>query len=239
MELAKKAVDDKWWLKVLRRVTRFWLTVRYQILDWRYGRLVLESIDEVALIVLPSVFNPVLLRSGEFMVKVLDDQPLSPKTRVLDLGTGSGIGAVFAARRSARVTAVDINPEAVRCARINALLNDLADRIEVVEGDLFDPVAGKQFDLILFNPPYYRGKPINDLDHAWRGEDVFERFSANLADFLAPGGRCLIVLSTDGQGDQLLALLARVGFHLSPIARKVYFNETLTVYQVKRDSNRV
>src|SRR5687767_14697484 len=122
-------------------VARAWLKLRYQVFSRRYGRLVLEAIDGVPLLILPQVFNPVLLRSGAIMARALLGLPLSDPARlaVLDLGTGSGIGAVFAAQRGASVVAVDINPEAVRCARINALLNDLDERIEVRRGDLFEP----------------------------------------------------------------------------------------------------
>ena len=59
------------------------------------------------------------------------------------------------------VTAVDINPDAVRCARINALQHHLETCIEVRQGDLFEPVQGERFDLVLFNPPFFRGQPRN------------------------------------------------------------------------------
>ncbi len=218
---------------LVRAVWRAWLTLRYQILDRRYGRLVLETIDGVPIIVLPEVFNPVLLRSGAFMVQALDRQAVEEEMKVLDLGCGSGVGAVFAARRGARVTAVDINPEAVRCTLLNALLNRLEGRIEVRQGDLFEPLPGERFDLILFNPPFYRGRPGSPLDHAWRGQEVFERFATGLADHLAPGGQVLLVLSSDGDGDQLLALLATAGFNVTPVARKNLINEVLTAYEVK------
>ena len=77
---------------------------------------------------------------------------------VLDMGTGSGIAAIAAARRGARVVAVDISTEAVRCARINVLLNRVDDRVEIRCGDLFEPVQGERFDLVLFNPPFYAGQ---------------------------------------------------------------------------------
>lgn len=218
---------------LVRAVWRAWLTLRYQILDRRYGRLVLETMDGVPIIVLPEVFNPVLLRSGAFMVQALDRQAVEEEMKVLDLGCGSGVGAVFAARRGARVTAVDINPEAVRCTLLNALLNRLEGRIEVRQGDLFEPLPGERFDLILFNPPFYRGRPGSPLDHAWRGQEVFERFATGLADHLAPGGQVLLVLSSDGDGDQLLALLATAGFNVTPVARKNLINEVLTAYEVK------
>jgi HemK-related putative methylase len=222
--------------RFLAALARGWLTLRYRLLDRRYGRLVLEEIDGVPILVLPQVFNPVLLRSGVFMVRWLEKWPatLSRGASVLDLGSGTGVGAVFAARMGARVTAVDINPEAVRCTRINALLSGLEERIEVLPGDLFKPVRGRQFDLILLNPPYHRGKPGDELDHAWRGERVFERFAAGLGEALAPGGAALVVLSSDGDGDRLLALLRDGGFAVSAVGSKNMVNEIMTVWGVER-----
>src|SRR5688572_18246060 len=135
-------------------LARIWLKLRYRLFSRRYGRLVLEVADGVPLVVLPQVFNPVLLRSGALMARALSGLAIGDATSlsVLDLGTGSGIGAVFAARKGASVVAVDINPEAVRCARINALLNHVDERIDVRLGDLFEPVRGEEFDLVLFNP---------------------------------------------------------------------------------------
>jgi HemK-related putative methylase len=218
-------------------IVRNWLALRYRVFGRRYGRLVIEEIDGIPLIVLPEVFNPVLLRTGEFMVRILADVKLPPQARVLDLGTGSGVGAVFSARRGAAVTAVDINPEAVRCARMNALLNRLEDRIEVLQGDLFSPLSVERFDLILFNPPFHRGRPHNGLDHAWRGEDVFERFAAELRDRLTPGGQALLVLSSDGDGHELLALLAEQGYAVTIKAEKNLVNEQLTMYEVRVKEN--
>jgi HemK-related putative methylase len=219
--------------RVAVAAVRAWLTLRYQVLSRRYDRLTLEAIDGVPLLVLPQVFNPVLLRTGAFMARALTRQPLAGKA-VLDMGTGSGVGAVFAARGGARVTAVDINAEAARCARINALLNHLDDRIDVRQGDLVEPVQGQRFDLVLFNPPFYRGKPSDNLDHAWRGLDVFERFAGGLADMLTPGGKALLVLSSDGDCHELLDELAAAGFRSEVVEQKDLINEVLTIYAVRR-----
>jgi HemK-related putative methylase len=221
------------WQRALGVVVRNWLALRYRVFGRRYGRLVLEEIAGVPLIVLPEVFNPVLLRTGEFMVRALAEVELAPRAKVLDLGTGSGVGSVFTARRGAAVTAIDINPEAVRCARMNALLNQLEDNIEVLHGDLFDPLTDQRFDLILFNPPFHRGRPNDGLDHAWRGEDVFERFTAELRDRLNPGGQALVVLSSDGDGHELVALLAEQGYAVTIRAEKNLVNEQLTMYEVR------
>lgn len=219
-------------------VVRRWLALRHRVFGRRYGQLVLEQIDGVSLIVLPEVFNPVLLRTGEFMVRALAAVPMPPQAQVLDLGTGSGVGAVFAARRGARVTAIDINPEAVRCARMNALLNHLEGHVLALQGDLFSPLTDERFDLVLFNPPFHRGRPDNGLDHAWRGEDVFERFAAELRDRLLPGGQALVVLSSDGDGHELLALLAEQGYAVTIKAEKNLVNEQLTMYEVRVQEQR-
>lgn len=219
---------------------RSWLALRYRVLGRRYNRLVLEHIDGVPLLVLPEVFNPVLLRTGAFMARAITTValPVAPpgqRLRLLDLGTGSGVGAIFAARRGMEVVAVDINAEAVRCARLNALLNGLEERIEVRHGDLFEPVSNERFDVILFNPPFYRGTPRSPLDHAWRGVDVFERFVGGLAAHLRADGCALLVLSTDGDCGDLLKSLAEAGWHVQVAAEKNLINEVVTMYRVGRE----
>ncbi|MFZ0544200.1 MAG: HemK2/MTQ2 family protein methyltransferase [Candidatus Promineifilaceae bacterium] len=225
------------WRRVLAASVRRWLALRYRIFGRRYGRLVIEEIDGVPLIVLPEVFNPVLLRTGEFMAQTLAAINIPPQAKVLDLGTGSGVGAVFTARHGAEVTAVDINPEAVRCAQMNALLNHLDDHIQTLQSDLFSSLADQRFDLILFNPPFYRGRPSSSLDHAWRGEDVFERFTAELHDHLTPNGQALLILSSDGDGNELLALLADQGYAVTIKAEKNLINEQLTMYAVQQEQH--
>jgi release factor glutamine methyltransferase len=182
------------------------------------------------IVVLPNVFNPRLLRSGEFLVQQIG--PLAVNTRVLDLGSGAGAAAVLAAKRGAHVTAVDINPAAVRCTGINALLNDVA--IDIRQGDLFAPVHNERFDVVLFNPPYYRGVPSDALDHAWRSPDIIERFSAELTDHLRPDGHALLVLSSDGEQTAFLQALERNGFSHYPVAERDFLNEQMTVYRIQR-----
>jgi HemK-related putative methylase len=217
-------------------LSRAWLELRHRRLGRRYGHLVLEWIDGVPLLVLPDVFNPVLFRGGKLLAHTLRDHSLltTPGLRVLDLGCGSGVVAVFAARRGAHVVATDINPAAVQCTRINALLNRVEAQVETAVGDLFEPVAGRVFDLIVFNPPFFRGRPRDPLDHAWRGEDVFERFAAGLDRHLAAGGQAWVLLSTDGAGAELLSLLAGQGFRLSIVNQRRWWNEIMTVYGVER-----
>lgn len=218
-----------------------WYALRLPWLKRRYRRLVIEEIDGVPLMVLPDVFNPLLLRTGAFLARALNAWPmLSDNALVLDMGTGSGVGAVFAARRGAQVVAVDINPEAVRCARINAMLNQLEDCIDVHHGDLMEPLDSQYdgaFDLVLFNPPFYIGKPRHHLDFAWRGEDVFERFAKGLSRVLKPRGQALVVFSSDGDWEPLEKAFVVHGFHTEVVEQLHYANEVLSAYRVARPSS--
>jgi methylase of polypeptide subunit release factors len=213
-----------------------WLLLKRPFLLRRVRRNVLERVGGVSLVVFPDVLNPVVFRSGSYFARVIESIPLAeppaggPLARALDMGTGTGIGAIFAARRGYQVVAVDLNPEAVRCARVNALLNRVEDRIEVRLGDLFAPVSGEQFDLVLFNPPFFRGRPRNLFDMAWRSLDVPERFASGLIAAMRPGGKALILLSTDGDAPGLLAALEGNGLAVRAVARRHLGSEIMTVY---------
>jgi HemK-related putative methylase len=225
---------------VTRALSLIWLYAKRPFLLHRVRRYTAEYVDGVPIIVWPDVLNPVVFRSGELFARAIASEAAaappvrSAEPRALDMGTGSGICAIFAARRGFRVTAVDINPEAVRCARTNVVLNQLDDKVEVLEGDLFEPLAGRRFELILFNPPFYRGEPKSRFDMAWRATDVFERFAAGLDSALAPGGRALILLSTDGDAQGMLTALERNGFRIAPMLRRNYWNELMTIYAADR-----
>ena len=214
-----------------RRAWRSVLRVKLALWDRRkYQRTVLETVDDMTLVVLPDVFNPKLLRTGEFLVSQVRRIPSG--ARVLDLGSGSGASGIAAARRGCSVVAVDINPTAVRNTRANALLNGVD--VDVRQGDLFAPVADERFDVVLFNPPYYRGVPRDGLDHAWRSPDMPERFAMQLDGHLTDTGRALLVLSSDCDAESFLSALRANGFRHGVAARRDLVNEVLSVYEVTR-----
>jgi release factor glutamine methyltransferase len=199
----------------------------------RYDDFRLERVHGVPLLVTPSVFNPKVPRTGAFLATQLDARQVGADAEVLDMGTGSGVCAIFAARHARRVVAVDINPAAVRCAGINARLNHLEHRIEVRHGDLFAPVTGEHFDLIVFNPPFLRGAPRNDRDRAWRSPDVAERFAAGVGEHLKPRGAALVVLSTFGDAEGFLEQVRRRGFAIAVLAERRFVNERLAVFRLE------
>jgi release factor glutamine methyltransferase len=198
----------------------------------RYDDFVVERVQGVPILVTPSVFNPKRLRTGEFFASLLDATLIGPGAEVLDLGTGSGVCAVFAARHARRVVAVDINAAAVRCASINARLNGLEDRIEAHHGDLFQTVAGQRFDFILFNPPFVLGEPRSDRDRAWRSVGVAERFAAGLDDHLKRSGCALLLLSTYADPSIFLSPLRERGHQVSVLSEGHYVGERLTLHRI-------
>jgi HemK-related putative methylase len=208
---------------------RFWLFERRRYRDTR-----LETIAGEPILVLAEVFNPRLFWSGEFLAdSLVADPSLVPSgSSVLDMGTGSGVGAVFAARRAARVLGVDVNPEAVRSARINALLHRVHDRVEVREGDLFGPVGGERFDVVIFNPPYFCGRPRDLFDRALYADGILERFAAGLRDHLAPGGQCLLLLASSSDERGLLRAFEPHAFRVELAARRDVRAEILSIYRL-------
>jgi release factor glutamine methyltransferase len=223
------------WLAPARRALGRWQLRLWFALSQRrrLDRIVVETVAGRPIVVLPTVFNPRLFRSGAFLAEMLDPSLVPAGSSVLDLGTGSGVLAIVAAASAHRVVAVDLNPEAVRCARINLLLHHCEDRVDARHGDLFQPIAGERFDVILFNPPYYRGAPSSAFDLAWRSPDVVERFAHDVVNHLEVGGRALVVLSTDGETSSFLASFARSGLSVTIVAQRRYPNETFTVYALR------
>jgi release factor glutamine methyltransferase len=220
-------------LRILGRAWRLLLHLRFRTLQrHRHDRLVIEQTGGKAILVLPQVMNPVLFASGEFLASVLSPRLVKPGATVLDMGTGSGICAIFAAQWAQRVVAVDLNPVAVRCARINALLHRLEQRVELREGDLFAPVQGERFDLILFNPPYLPGQPRTEFERALWSTGVIERFAAGLSDHLVEQGAALVLLSSIADETTYLKLFCARGYGVDEVARRHLIAEVLTVYRL-------
>jgi SAM-dependent methyltransferase len=112
---------------------------------------------------------------------------------VLDLGTGSGVQALHAARTARRVVGTDVSPRALALARLNAALNGVA--VELRLGSLYEPVAGERFDRVLTNPPFVitpRDRPevpgYTYRDGGMQGDGLVEAVVRGAAGVLAPGG---------------------------------------------------
>jgi HemK-related putative methylase len=219
--------------RAVKRLWEFGLRWSFQLVFRPLSRRTrLERIDNRSIRVLPGVFNPRLFRTGEYLAKQLNPHLIPPGCRVLDLGTGSGIGAIFASAWAEQVVAVDINPAAVACAQLNCRLNQVDRRVEVRQGDLFSALVGERFDVILFNPPYLQGTPSEPLAQAFYSTDISQRFAKGLAAHLNPGGYALLLLSSLGKTPDFLQALRWQGFRASILAEHDLITERLSLYQV-------
>jgi len=136
--------------------------------------------------------------------------------RVLDLGTGSGCIAIACAcvLPQVQVDAVDLSPQALEVALRNVKRHRVADRVRLLEGDLYGPVAGRRYDMIVANPPYvsdeemaalpleYGHEPELALRAGADGLDVVRRILAGAAQHLEPEGTLFVEV---GDSDTRLA----------------------------------
>jgi hypothetical protein len=107
----------------------------------------------------------------------------------LDVGTGSGVQALIAARHCDRVVATDVTPRALWMTELNARLNGI-DNLETREGNFFEPVQGERFDLVVSNPPYIVSPDADFLyrDGDMEGDSLCRSLLADLPGLLEPGG---------------------------------------------------
>ena len=113
-----------------------------------------------------------------------------------DLGTGCGVQALHASAHSSRVVASDLNPRASACATLTMEINEITN-VAVRDGNMFDPVEGERFDLVVANPPFVispsRRYLFRDSDLAV--DDVCRRLVETAPTYLADGGHCQLLAS--------------------------------------------
>jgi len=140
--------------------------------------------------------------------------------RALEIGCGAGLVALFLARRfGADVLATDIDDAALAATRANSALNEVP--LRVGRSDLFESVAERGFDLVVFNTPLVDQAPVNEWDGGTLcdpGGSLLERFARGVADYLAPGGFALFSICSNSAYERLdgLRLVMRVvGFEMA------------------------
>ncbi|MFE9682322.1 HemK2/MTQ2 family protein methyltransferase [Streptomyces sp. NPDC006285] len=164
----------------------------------------------------PGVYAP---QADTFLLaRALYREGPAPGMDVLDLGTGTGTLAICAARKGARVTAVDIAWRAVLTARLNAWR--ARQSLTVHRGDLLEPVRGRSFDMVISNPPYVPTPPSEPAtgrgrERAWNagldGRAVLDRLCSEAPHVLRPGGVLLIAQSALSGTEETLGRLADAG----------------------------
>ncbi|MCE3283145.1 MAG: rsmC [Chitinophagaceae bacterium] len=193
--------------------------------NYRYNGLKLRIFKDV--------FHPGFFRSTKVFAGWLEKQHLQG-INLLELGAGSGLISLVAARKGAVTTAVDINQKAVDNVQLNASMNDL--KVHALHSDLFTALPpNAYFDMVLINPPYYAKKPTNDYQRAWYCGEHFEYFHALFRQLTNrhQSENHYMILSNSCNMEKINGIARENGLVLENIFEQKVAGETLTIFQVR------
>ena len=219
--------------RFLRRIIHF---LAYHFILKRGGTATTQAAG-FRLRVRPTVFHPRYFITSQFFAAFVGRLDLAGK-RVADVGTGSGILALAAARAGAgSVIALDINPAAAANATENARINGFGGRVIGVGSNLLSAVGpAPLFDVILSSPPSFPGEPRDIADRAWHAGPDYRDIAAlfeQARERLAPDGRLYLLLSSDSDLDLLGRLIARARFTARAVAERSILIESLIIYELR------
>jgi len=187
------------------------------------------------LTVRPTVFHPRYFISSECFAEFIDGLDLRGR-RVLDVGTGSGILALAAARAGAEyVVAADINPNAALTAADNARANGFP-AFSAVCSNLLSAFAPRPlFDVILSSPPKHAGEPRDLADRGWHAGPAYRDVAAlfeQARERLKPGGRIYVMVSSDTDLDLFGRLIDQARLSARLALEHSIFIESFIIYEL-------
>lgn len=190
--------------------------------------------ENICIKVHPEVFPPHLTLSTKILLDFIKDIDLTSKT-FLELGCGSGIISLYASKKQAQVTAIDINETALEYLKKNALKNKL--HLTIAKSDLFEKLTKQSFDFIFINPPYYPKKPKTVKEEAWFCGENFEYFVklfSQLPYFISETNFCYLILSEDCEIEKIKAIAATNSLKFELVMEKKVFKELNYIFQIKK-----
>ena len=149
----------------------------------------------IHLIIPPGVFHPAFFFTSKLLFRYISSLPVTGKN-FLELGAGSGLISIYAAKKNARVTATDINLVAIEYLKKNSLANNVT--LQIIHSDLFQNISRQRFDYIAINPPFYKKDPVSDRDYAWycgKNGEYFQDLFRSLANYSNTNSTILMILS--------------------------------------------
>ena len=165
-----------------------------------------------------------------------DNLEIKQGQSVLEIGTGSGIVAMYASRLTDNITVTDINFDACELSRKNFEDNGI-ENIEILFGNLFEPVKNRKFDVILFNTPYLpteEDEVLDDtinyaFDGGLNGRKVIDLFLNEVGNHLNDNGIVQIIQSSLSGNEETLEKLDQLGFVSEIAAKEHFFFEDITL----------
>ena len=191
------------------------------------------SYNGIKLDIPPEVFHPGFFFSTKLLLQYISKIDLGKKT-FLELGCGSGLIAITAAKKSAIATATDINRVAVGALKTNSAKNNVA--ITIIESDLFSNIPKQAFDIIAINPPYYKKQPLAPKDYAWccgENGEYFSKLFATLAHYTHTNSEIIMVLFDGCDMEMINPFAAKNNFVLRQVWRKKNMLEENFIFKIE------
>ena len=189
--------------------------------------------DGIELEIPTEVFHPGFFNSTHLLLQRIRRLPLKGQ-RLLELGAGSGLISMEAARQGACVTSSDINRVAIEYLKLNSNRNGI--EIRIIESDLFRSIPPQQFDIIAINPPYYMKEPKNLIDQAWYCGENGEYFSdlfEQLMEYIHPASKVLMVCCDGCNLEMIHQAAIKNGFKLTLDLTRQYILEKNFIFKIE------
>lgn len=185
--------------------------------------------------VFPGIFHPGIYFSTTKMLNFIDSLNLKNKT-ILEIGCGTGIISIYAAKKNAIVTAIDVNHKAVKNTIINSKINEV--KINVIESNLFSNLYSSIFELIIINPPFFKKNPENSEDYAWNcGEklEYFHELFASIGKYAASETEIYMILSEKAPISEILEISKDSGYKSKTVYQNTKFWEQFQIIKFSKN----
>ena len=178
------------------------------------------------------VFHPGFFFSTKLLLNYIGHLQLRHK-KFLELGAGSGLISIFAAKEDAEVVATDINPVAIEFLEMNKRANNV--NISIINSDLFDDIPEQPFDIIAINPPYYKKNPSSHAEYAWccgENGEYFKKLFNDLGKFLHKDSLVLMILCDGCDYEMVQRIAGSRKFEMNCVFRKKNLLENNFIFKI-------
>lgn len=190
----------------------------------------------ISIKVFPGVFHPGFFYSTKFLLEFITGLQLTGKS-FLELGCGTGLISIAAAKAGAVVASSDLSNAAIENTRLNVINHQVI--VNVIKSDLFDHIDGI-FDYVIVNPPYYAKPVSNEAELAWCCGENFEyfvKFFSQLPKHIHNSSTVIMVLTKGCDLTSILEIATKAQFSMEMLQeQEVFFDGTDYLFSIKAKS---